>query len=195
MRAPGALVGSCPHGREPHGWPGLGLVGPRPDRRDLGQRIMRELGLRMPCKRCADGRSCRAGGRGGGWDVAVSRDSRTGGPGGAGWWTRQGGRGGCHAVETCTYPRVNGILQEHHHRAGCCGLPMWRRSSGRGRCATGAVGGCVSQMSTGRGCTQRPRGRESPDDPKVTAGGGDNGPGRIFKAWTVGSSLGTFLAC
>ena len=61
---------------------------------DLCQRIVRELILRMPCMRGADGRSYPAGGcEGGGWDVTVTRETREGGPGGVGRWAGHAGGG------------------------------------------------------------------------------------------------------
>ena len=43
--------------------------------------------------------------------------------------------------------------------------------------------------------TQRLRGRESPEDPHIPCGGGDNGPGIIFEVWAVRACLGSSLAC
>ena len=64
----------------------------------------------------------------------------------------------------------------------------------RGVVPCGPVGGCGSQLDTGRvGYTTAP-GRASPEDPKVPGGGAEHGPGRIFKAGTVGSSIGPSLA-
>ena len=43
--------------------------------------------------------------------------------------------------------------------------------------------------------TLRLRGRESPEDPHIPCGGGDNGPGIIFEVWAVRACLGSSLAC
>ena len=88
------------------------------------------------------------------------------------------------------------LLHELQDRAGCCGHrvcrgpaePGWVLMVPRARVWEPTV------PSGGRG-TQQPRGRESPEDPNVPWGGGENGPASIFRAWTVGSSLGSSLAC
>ena len=74
----------------------LGSVGWRPDMRDLGRRIVRELVVRRLYMRGADGRSCPAGGRGGG----LGRHGQAGYPYRRPGWCRSVGRacGGADAA-------------------------------------------------------------------------------------------------
>ena len=90
--------------------------------------------------------------------------------------------------------RANEMPQGDRDQAGCCGLPMWRSSAEPGRGATGPVSGCGRQVSTGRvGYTTAPWAGVSRGSNGLE-GGCEDGPWRIFKAGTVGSSIGPSLA-
>ena len=77
--------------------------------------------------------------------------------------------------------RANGIPHGDQDQAGCCGLPMWRRSAEPGRGATGPVGGCGRQLSTGRvGYTTAPGAGVSRGS-KCPGGGVNMDPGEYSK--------------